>query len=213
MSIPIGDLLRRHPLAVLLALGISIISNSSFYILAYIPTYGRKTVHLPASTGFTATLVGGLILAIGCPFRWSGAAGRDLAHRADRRSVVAELLPDLHGAAQPHRAGRDPVAPSSRDPSHIGAHNRVAPHAPQTPSPSMGEGGEGVKSSARQVDRNEEVPRYRRTRAHSRLAARHDRGREADMANVALASDRGTSSAANCRSAATLPILFATRRG
>jgi MHS family proline/betaine transporter-like MFS transporter len=66
-TIPISDLLRRHPLPVLLGLGISIISNSSFYILAYIPTYGQKTLHLPASTGFTATLVGGVILAIGCP--------------------------------------------------------------------------------------------------------------------------------------------------
>ena len=72
-TIPISDVLRRHPLPVLLALGISIISNSSFYILAYIPTYGVKTLHLPASTGFTATLIGGAILAIGCPLAgyWS----------------------------------------------------------------------------------------------------------------------------------------------
>jgi MFS transporter, MHS family, proline/betaine transporter len=72
-TMPIMDLLRRHPLPVLLALGISIISNSSFYILAYIPTYGVKTLHLPASTGFTATLIGGLILAIGSPIAglWS----------------------------------------------------------------------------------------------------------------------------------------------
>jgi MHS family proline/betaine transporter-like MFS transporter len=72
-TIPIKDLLRRHPMPVLLALGISIISNSSFYILAYIPTYGVKTLHLPASTGFTATLIGGAILAIGCPLAgyWS----------------------------------------------------------------------------------------------------------------------------------------------
>jgi MFS transporter, MHS family, proline/betaine transporter len=72
-AIPISDVLRRHPLPVLLALGISIISNSSFYILAYIPTYGVKTLHLPASTGFTATLIGGAILAIGCPLAgyWS----------------------------------------------------------------------------------------------------------------------------------------------
>jgi MFS transporter, MHS family, proline/betaine transporter len=72
-TIPIKDLLRRHPLPVLLALGISIISNSSFYILAYIPTYGVKTLHLPASVGFTATLIGGAILAIGCPLagHWS----------------------------------------------------------------------------------------------------------------------------------------------
>src|SRR6516165_2800029 len=72
-TIPISDVLRRHPLPVLLALGISIISNSSFYILAYIPTYGVKTLHLPASVGFTATLIGGAILAIGCPLAgyWS----------------------------------------------------------------------------------------------------------------------------------------------
>ena len=77
-TIPISDLLRRHPLPVLLALGISIISNSSFYILAYIPTYGLKTLHLPASTGFTATLIGGVILAIGCPLagHWSDKMSR-----------------------------------------------------------------------------------------------------------------------------------------
>jgi MFS transporter, MHS family, proline/betaine transporter len=79
-SIPVSDLLRRHPLPVLLALGIAIISNSSFYILAYIPTYGEKTLHLPASTGFTATLVGGAILAIGCPLagHWSDKISRPL---------------------------------------------------------------------------------------------------------------------------------------
>ena len=79
-TIPITDLLRRHPLEVLLALGISIISNASFYILAYIPTYGVKTLHLPQSTGFTATLIGGLILAIGCPLfgHWSDKIPRPL---------------------------------------------------------------------------------------------------------------------------------------
>jgi MFS family permease len=79
-TIPISDLLRRHPLPVLLALGLSIISNSSFYILAYIPTYGQKTLHLPASTGFTATLIGGAILAIGCPLagHWSDKISRPL---------------------------------------------------------------------------------------------------------------------------------------
>src|SRR5690349_15734643 len=72
-TLPISDLLRRYPREVLLALGISIISNASFYILAYIPTYGVKTLHLPQSAGFTATLIGGLILAIGCPLagHWS----------------------------------------------------------------------------------------------------------------------------------------------
>jgi MHS family proline/betaine transporter-like MFS transporter len=79
-TMPINDLLRRYPLEVVLSLGISIISNASFYILAYIPTYGVKTLHLPQSTGFTATLIGGLILAIGCPLagHWSDKISRPL---------------------------------------------------------------------------------------------------------------------------------------
>ena len=79
-TIPFSDLLRRYPVEVLVALGISIISNSSFYILAYIPTYGVKTLHLPQATGFTATLVGGLILAVGCPIfgHWSDKISRPL---------------------------------------------------------------------------------------------------------------------------------------
>jgi MHS family proline/betaine transporter-like MFS transporter len=62
--VPIGDLLRRHPVSALLALGASVISNSSYYLLLYIPTYGVKTLHLPAYTSFAATLVGGVILAV-----------------------------------------------------------------------------------------------------------------------------------------------------
>ena len=79
-AMPISDLLRRHPLPVLLALGISIISNASFYLLLYIPTYGVKQLHLPAYTGFVATLVGGVILAIGCPLagHWSDKIARPL---------------------------------------------------------------------------------------------------------------------------------------
>jgi MHS family proline/betaine transporter-like MFS transporter len=77
-SMPIMDLMRRHPLPVLLALGASIISNSSYYLLLYIPTYGVKTLHLPAYTGFVATLVAGAILAIGCPIagHWSDKTAR-----------------------------------------------------------------------------------------------------------------------------------------
>lgn len=73
VGMPIGELLRRHPVPVLLALGASIISNSSYYLLLYIPTYGIKQLHLHASTGFIATLLGGMILAVGSPIAgaWS----------------------------------------------------------------------------------------------------------------------------------------------
>jgi MHS family proline/betaine transporter-like MFS transporter len=63
-AMPLGDLLRRHPVPLLLALGAAIVSNSSYYLLLYVPTYGVKTLHLPAYTGFAATLLGGVILGV-----------------------------------------------------------------------------------------------------------------------------------------------------
>lgn len=74
----IRELLSKHPLPVMLAIGASIISNSSFYILLYIPTYGQKTLHLPAYTGFVATLVGGVVLAVCAPLfgHWSDRIAR-----------------------------------------------------------------------------------------------------------------------------------------
>jgi MHS family proline/betaine transporter-like MFS transporter len=75
---PVRDLLRRHPLSVVLAIGASIISNSSFYLILYIPTYAIKQLHLPASTGFTATLIGAALLTVVCPLagHWSDRIGR-----------------------------------------------------------------------------------------------------------------------------------------
>ena len=77
-AMPIRELLSKHPLPLVLAVGASIISNSSFYILLYIPTYGQKTLGLPAYTGFTATLVGGVVLAVFCPLfgHWSDKIAR-----------------------------------------------------------------------------------------------------------------------------------------
>ena len=63
-ALPIRELLHRHRIPVLLAFGASIISNSSYYLLLYIPTYAVRTLHLPAYTGFAATLLGGIILAV-----------------------------------------------------------------------------------------------------------------------------------------------------
>ena len=77
-SMPIRELLVRQPLGVVLALGASIVSNSSFYLLLYIPTYGQKTLHLPAYTGFVATLIGGAVLTILAPVfgHWSDKMAR-----------------------------------------------------------------------------------------------------------------------------------------
>ena len=80
---PISELLRRQPVSVLLALGAAVISNSSYYLLLYIPTYGVKTLHLPAYTTFAATLVGGIILAV-----FSVIAG----HYSDRTTPRTRLM-------------------------------------------------------------------------------------------------------------------------
>jgi MHS family proline/betaine transporter-like MFS transporter len=65
---PVRDVVRNHPIEVLLALGASVVSNSSAYIILYIPTYAMKELHLPQVTGFIATLVGAVILGIASPF-------------------------------------------------------------------------------------------------------------------------------------------------
>ena len=49
-------------------MGASVISNSSAYIILYIPTYAVKELHLPQRTGFIATLIGAVILGIASPF-------------------------------------------------------------------------------------------------------------------------------------------------
>jgi MHS family proline/betaine transporter-like MFS transporter len=59
---PIRTLLAEQPVPVLIAIGASIISNSSNYLILYIPTYAVSQLHLPQSTGFIATLVGAVIL-------------------------------------------------------------------------------------------------------------------------------------------------------
>jgi len=64
---PVRDMLRGHPIEFLLAMGASAISNSSAYIILYIPTYAIKELHLPQTTGFTATLVGAVILGVASP--------------------------------------------------------------------------------------------------------------------------------------------------
>ena len=72
-SLPIRTLLTTQPLQVALALGASIVSNASYYLLLYIPTYAIKTLHLHPSTGFIATLVGGAVLTV---FSLLGGTGR-----------------------------------------------------------------------------------------------------------------------------------------
>jgi len=75
---PVRTLLAEQPIPVLIATGASIISNSSNYLILYIPTYAISQLHLPPSTGYIATLVGAIILGTVSLIagHWSDKIGR-----------------------------------------------------------------------------------------------------------------------------------------
>ncbi|RQR69842.1 MULTISPECIES: MFS transporter [unclassified Burkholderia] len=73
---PVRDLLAHHLGRVALAAGIMAVSTAASYLMIlYMPTYAVKQLHLPASTGFAATVLTGAILMIFTPL---------MGHFADR---------------------------------------------------------------------------------------------------------------------------------
>ena len=67
-SAPIGELLAGYKGRILLAAGIMAVSTAASYLMIlYMPTYAVKQLHLPASTGFAATVVTGTILMVVTP--------------------------------------------------------------------------------------------------------------------------------------------------
>jgi MHS family proline/betaine transporter-like MFS transporter len=53
---PVSEVLRRQKLQVLLAIGALAVSTAVNYLIVYMPTYVVKTLHLPPSVGFIASL-------------------------------------------------------------------------------------------------------------------------------------------------------------
>ncbi|MPW21346.1 MFS transporter [Paraburkholderia sp. CNPSo 3157] len=73
---PVRELLAHSKGRILLAAGIMAVSTAASYLMIlYMPTYAVKQLHLPASTGFAATVVTGAILMIFTPL---------MGHLADR---------------------------------------------------------------------------------------------------------------------------------
>ncbi|SAK89223.1 major facilitator transporter [Caballeronia pedi] len=73
---PVRDLLAHSKGRILLAAGIMAVSTAASYLMIlYMPTYAVKQLHLPASTGFAATVVTGTILMLFTPL---------MGHLADR---------------------------------------------------------------------------------------------------------------------------------
>jgi len=77
---PLRDLVGRYWGRMLLSIGVVILSTSSNYVILYMPTYGIKELGLPQSVGFTATLMGAIILTVVSPFvgHWSDKVGRTM---------------------------------------------------------------------------------------------------------------------------------------
>ena len=65
---PGRQVLREQKSRVLLTIGVLAVTTCLNYLLSYMPTYAIKQLHLPASTGFAAALVGGIALLIATPF-------------------------------------------------------------------------------------------------------------------------------------------------
>jgi MHS family proline/betaine transporter-like MFS transporter len=59
---PVRDVLVRQNGRVVLAIGVLAVSTAVNYMIIYMPTFAVKELKLPASTGFIATLVTGIVL-------------------------------------------------------------------------------------------------------------------------------------------------------
>lgn len=75
---PLKALFGKQKSLITLAIGLMVISTAVNYMLNYIPTYATKTLHLPGSVAFSATLVAGIILTVVTPVMglWAEKIGR-----------------------------------------------------------------------------------------------------------------------------------------
>jgi len=96
---PVRDLFSRQLGRTLLSIGAVILSSSSNYVILYMPTYGIKELGLPQSVGFTATLIGGIILTVVSPLvgHWSDKIGRTRIMMAMSILFVLSAYPSFVG--------------------------------------------------------------------------------------------------------------------
>jgi MHS family proline/betaine transporter-like MFS transporter len=75
---PLKQIVRAQKSLFFIAVGLMVVSTAINYMLNYVPTYATKTLHLPPSVGFSATLVAGIILTVVTPLMglWAEKVGR-----------------------------------------------------------------------------------------------------------------------------------------
>ena len=75
---PVRELLATQKSRVLVSIGSLVLTTTANYMLLYMPTYAVRQLGLPASSGFIATLIAGLIVTVvtPCVGHWSDKVGR-----------------------------------------------------------------------------------------------------------------------------------------
>jgi MFS transporter, MHS family, proline/betaine transporter len=75
---PVRTIMKTQKTRVVLTMGTLAVSTCIVYLITYIPTYTIKTLGLPGSTGFAATMIGGVMLLLVTPIAgyYSDKAGR-----------------------------------------------------------------------------------------------------------------------------------------
>jgi len=66
-SRPLRDVFISQKTLLLVAMGVLIVSTASNFMIKYMPSYAATTLNIPQSSGFLATLTGGLILTLVTP--------------------------------------------------------------------------------------------------------------------------------------------------
>ncbi len=64
---PVRTLFTQQKRLLLIAIGLMVISTAVNYMLNYVPTWATRTLNLPASAAFSATLIAGVILTVVTP--------------------------------------------------------------------------------------------------------------------------------------------------
>ncbi len=82
---PVRDVFTKQKLMLLATIGALTVSTAVNYLLQYVPTFTIRELHMPASTGFAASIVNGVILTVVTPF-----AGY-LSDRIGRRKQMATV--------------------------------------------------------------------------------------------------------------------------
>jgi MHS family proline/betaine transporter-like MFS transporter len=80
---PVQDTFRTQKGRMLVAIGALAVSTAISYLITYMPTFAMKELGLPASTGFAATLVSGIVLTVMTPV---------VGHLSDRFGRVRIML-------------------------------------------------------------------------------------------------------------------------